>query len=150
VPWLSTVARFALGVVWLVAGLLKVGDPAAAERAVRAYDLLPEALVPAVAHGQPFLEIALGLLLIAGVAVRELAAVSVVLLVLFMAAVASAWARGLQIDCGCFGGGGEVNGDQTWAYVTELLRDAALLAGSIWLFLRPRTRWELFREENPS
>ena len=49
-----------------------------------------------------------------------------------------AWARGLSIDCGCFGGGGAVDPEQT-AYGRELLRDAGFLLLAGWLVVRPRT-----------
>ena len=41
------------GGVWIVAGALKLPDPAESVRAVRAYDLLPEAIVPAVGYLLP-------------------------------------------------------------------------------------------------
>jgi uncharacterized membrane protein YphA (DoxX/SURF4 family) len=150
VPWLSTACRAVLGVVWLVAGGLKLPDPAAAERAVRAYRLLPEGLVAPVAFGLPALEIAVGLLLLVGVFVRTAAVASGVLLLLFVAAVSSAWARGLSIDCGCFGGGGQVDPDQT-AYLSEILRDLGLLVLAAVLVVRPRSRLALVdRAEPPS
>ena len=138
-PWAGTVLRVGLGAVWVVAGALKLPDPAAAERAVRAYQLAPEGLVPLLAFGLPVLEIAVGLLLLAGAFVRPAAVASGLLLVLFLTAVGSAWARGLTIDCGCFGGGGEVDADST-AYLSEIVRDGALLAASLFLVVRPRTR----------
>ena len=49
-----------VGAVWIVAGLLKLPDPAASVRAVRAYDLLPEAIVPTVGHLLPVLEVVVG------------------------------------------------------------------------------------------
>ena len=52
-PWLATIARLGLGATFVVAGVLKLPDPAAAVRAVRAYQLLPEALVGPVAFGLP-------------------------------------------------------------------------------------------------
>ncbi len=125
-PWLATVARLVLGGVFVVAGVLKIPDPAAAVRAVRAYRLLPEPLVAPVAFGLPVLEIAVGLALLLGVFVRTAAIASAVLLVVFLVGVGSAWARGLQIDCGCFGNGGQVAAGQT-AYPLEVLRDGALL-----------------------
>ena len=67
VPWLATAARLVLGGVFVVAGVLKVPDPAAAVRAVRAYRLLPEPLVAPVAFGLPVVEIAVGLALLLGV-----------------------------------------------------------------------------------
>lgn len=57
---------------------------------------------------------------------RTAAVATAVMLAVFIAAIASAWARGLQIDCGCFGGGGEVAAGQT-AYASEIARDTALL-----------------------
>src|SRR5688572_776644 len=83
-PWLATVARLVVGGVFVVAGVLKVPDPAAAVRAVRAYRLLPEPLVAPVAFGLPVLEIAVGLALLLGVFVRRAAIASAVLLVVFL------------------------------------------------------------------
>jgi uncharacterized membrane protein YphA (DoxX/SURF4 family) len=141
-PWLATAARLLLGGVFLVAGLLKIPDPAAAVRAVRAYRLLPEALVAPVAFGLPVVEIAVGLALIVGVFVRTAAIASAVLLVVFLAGVGSAWARGLQIDCGCFGGGGQVAAADP-AYPAEILRDSALLLVALALARWPRSRLAL-------
>jgi uncharacterized membrane protein YphA (DoxX/SURF4 family) len=141
-PWLATAARALVGVVMVVAGALKVPDPAAAERAVRAYRLLPEGLVPAAAFGLPVLEIAAGLALLAGVYVRTAATVAAVLLVVYIAAIASVWARGLSIDCGCFGNGGQVAAGQT-AYPSEIARDVALLLVALALARWPRSRLAL-------
>jgi uncharacterized membrane protein YphA (DoxX/SURF4 family) len=143
-PWLGLAARLAVGGVFVVAGALKLPDPAAAVRAVRAYQLLPEPLVAPVAFGLPPVEIAVGLALLAGVFVRTAAIASAVLLVVFIAAVASAWSRGLPIDCGCFGDGGEVAAGQT-AYPAEILRDVALLVVALALAWWPRSRFALGR-----
>jgi uncharacterized membrane protein YphA (DoxX/SURF4 family) len=128
--------------VFLVAGALKMPDPAAAVRAVRAYRLLPEALVEPVAYGLPVLEIAAGLALVLGVFVRTAAIAAAVLLVVFLVGIGSAWARGLQIDCGCFGSGGEVAAADT-AYPAEVLRDVALLLVALALAWRPASRLAL-------
>ena len=143
-PWLATVARLVLGGVFVVAGALKIPDPAAAVRAVRAYRLLPEAVVAPVAFGLPVIEIAVGLALLLGVFVRTAAIAAAVLLVVFVAAVGSAWVRGLQIDCGCFGNGGQVAAGQT-AYPAEVLRDLALLVVALALAWRPTSRLALGR-----
>jgi uncharacterized membrane protein YphA (DoxX/SURF4 family) len=142
VLWSATVGRVILGGVFVVAGASKLPDPDAAVRAVRAYRLLPEWLVAPVAFGLPVLEIAVGLALLAGVFVRTAALASAVLLVVFLVGVGSAWARGLQIDCGCFGGGGEVARGET-AYPAEVLRDVALLLVALALAWRPRSRLAL-------
>ncbi|TCO51711.1 methylamine utilization protein MauE [Kribbella antiqua] len=140
--WVSLGARLVLGGVMLVAGALKVTDPETAAQAVRAYELLPSALVEPVGWGLPFLEIAIGLLLLVGFGVRAAAVAAGVFMVVFIAAVASAWARGLAIDCGCFGGGGQVAPGQT-KYLQEILRDLGLLALAAWLWLNPLSKFAL-------
>lgn len=139
-PWAATVVRLGLAAVWIWAGVSKIGDPDESLRAVRAYDVLPEWLAKAVAYGLPFVEIALAVLLLAGLVTRFAAIVSGVLLAVFIAGIASAWARGLTIDCGCFGGGGEVNSNDT-RYPLEILRDAGLLLLSAALALWPASRF---------
>ena len=134
----GTVARLGLAAVFLVSGVLKAIDPDTTYVAVRAYDLLPKLGVALVAGALPWLEIVIGLLLLVGIATRAVAVASAVLLLGFMAGVAQAWARGLSIDCGCFGGGGAVDPGQT-TYGRELLRDAGFLLLAGWLVVRPRT-----------
>ncbi|WP_232828301.1 MauE/DoxX family redox-associated membrane protein [Kribbella monticola] len=140
--WLSLVARLVLGGVMVVAGALKVPDPETATQAVRAYELLPASLDAPVGLILPFLEIAIGLLLIVGFGVRWAAFAAGVFMVVFIAAVSSAWARGLAIDCGCFGGGGQVAPGQT-KYLQEILRDVGLLALAGWLWFTPQSKFAL-------
>ena len=135
----GTVARLGLAAVFLVSGVLKAIDPDATYVAVRAYDVLPKLGVALVAGVLPWLEIVIGLLLLVGIATRAVAVASAVLLLGFMVGVTQAWARGLSIDCGCFGGGGAVDPGQT-TYGRELLRDAGFLLLAGWLVVRPRTR----------
>jgi uncharacterized membrane protein YphA (DoxX/SURF4 family) len=131
-------ARLGLGVVWLLSGIPKAANPRDTIVAVRAYDLLPRSLVEPVAGILPFLEIALGLLLIVGLATRLVAVLSAVVLIVFIGAVISAAARGLSIDCGCFGGGGAVAPDET-TYLAEILRDVGFLVLAGYLVVRPDT-----------
>ena len=84
----------------------------------------------------------LGLLLIVGLGTRVVAALSAVLFLAFIVGIASAWARGLQIDCGCFGGGG-FRADATAQYPWEIARDVGLLLMSAYLVWQGRTRLAL-------
>lgn len=139
--WVGVPARLVVGGVWVVAGALKLPDPAESVRAVRNYQLLPEAVVPLVGHALPVLEVLVGACLLAGVLVRGAAAASVVLMAAFIVGIASAWARGLSIECGCFGGAGGTVEDATAAYPWDIARDVGLLLASAWLVWRPRTPW---------
>lgn len=123
--WLTTLGRLLLGAVFAAASLTKITDPQGSVRAVRAYQLVPEAMVRPFAYALPYVELAVAVLLLLGLALRYAAGAAALMLVLFMAAVASAAFRGLRIDCGCFGGGGATDNPQ---YAVELLRDGALLA----------------------
>ncbi|MBC8091575.1 MAG: DoxX family membrane protein [Pseudonocardia sp.] len=134
----GTLARLGLAAVWLFSGVPKALDPDQTYVAVRAYDVLPPLGVELVAAGLPWLEIALAVLLLLGVGTRVVAIASAALLVVFMAGVTQAWVRGLSIDCGCFGGGGQVEPGRT-AYIEELVRDTGFLLLAAWLVLRPRT-----------
>ncbi|MFI0013670.1 DoxX family protein [Streptomyces sp. JUS-F4] len=141
-PWFALTARIALAVVWCWAGWAKIQDPAASPYALRAYRVLPESLVDPVGYGIPALELTLALLLLAGLRVRLGGTLSALLLLGFLAAIVSAWARGLSIDCGCFGGGGEVDPGDT-QYVQEVLRDLGLLLPSGLLIRWPASRFSL-------
>jgi uncharacterized membrane protein YphA (DoxX/SURF4 family) len=129
--------------VWIVAGAGKVTELSGSVRAVRAYRLLPEGIVTIVGAGLPFFEIALGLLLLAGVGTRIGAGVSAVVLAVFVAGIVSVWVRGLRIDCGCFGGGGALAADTAPSYGIEVARDLALLGVATFLAWLPASRWSL-------
>jgi hypothetical protein len=68
-------------------------------------------------------------------------------MVLFIIAIGQAWARGLSIDCGCFGGGGTIDPSQT-KYLEEILRDTGLALLGLYLLRYPLTKFAL--EKNKS
>ncbi|GIJ71939.1 hypothetical protein Voc01_068560 [Virgisporangium ochraceum] len=138
--WVRLAARLLLAGVWLVAGGTKVGDLQGSVRAVHAYDLLPYELSKVVGAALPFVEIAVGVLLVAGFATRVAATASAALLVVFIGGISAAWARGLNIDCGCFGGGGQLAAGESPSYFWEIARDVALLAVAVHLVWRPVSR----------
>lgn len=131
-PWLGVVARLVVGTVWIAAGAVKLPDPAASVEAVRAYQALPPDLVAPVGQLLPAVEVVVGAMLVLGLLTRGAGAVSAVLQLVFIVGIISVWVRGIDIDCGCFGGGG-YDPNATDAYKWEVLRDTALLAGSLFL-----------------
>lgn len=139
-PWLTLAGRLALGGVLLVAGYLKAGNAAKSKMAVRAYEVLPISIANLLGEILPWLEIGAGLLLILGVAVKWSSIFAAALMFTFVAAIAQAWARGLSIDCGCFGGGGQVAAAKT-RYLEEILRDLGLAITALYLIRYPLGRF---------
>jgi uncharacterized membrane protein YphA (DoxX/SURF4 family) len=140
--WVGLLLRLVVGTVWIVAGALKLPHPAESVAAVRAYQLLPADLVQPVGQLLPVIEVVIGLMLVVGLLTRGAAVLSAVLFVAFIIGIVSVWARGINIDCGCFGGGG-ANPDAASQYPWEIARDVALLAASVFLVWLPSTRLAL-------
>lgn len=114
--------RLLLGGVFLWAGAVKALDVPAFAGQVAAYQLLPYAWNYAVAATLPYVELLAGLLLVGNRCVKASALVTALLNGLFMVILLSVVARGLNIDCGCFGPDGGTTPLQA------LGRDAVLLA----------------------
>lgn len=128
------------GILLLWAGLAKAFERQQSILAVDAYDVLPSWAVEPVAVTLPGIEIALGLLLVLGLFTRFAGVATAALATVFVAGMAQAKARGLAIDCGCFGGGGPGEGVK-WR---DIIRDAAfVLAPGLYLAVRPRGPWQL-------
>lgn len=94
--------RWFLAVVFIYAALGKIADPAAFAQQIDHYRLLPWPAVAAAAVVLPWLELLCGLLLIGGRWIQGASLWLIVLNGVFIAAIASAMVRGLDIDCGCF------------------------------------------------
>ena len=139
-PWLTLLARLILGAVLLVAGALKVPNLPKSAMAVRAYEMLPIPIANFLGYTLPWIEIGLGLLLIVGVTVKISGALGALTMLAFIIAIAQAWARGLSIDCGCFGGGGTIDPEDT-KYLSEIIRDIGLMGLGIFLYLYPKGRF---------
>jgi uncharacterized membrane protein YphA (DoxX/SURF4 family) len=141
-PWLTLIARLVLGGVLLLAGALKIGNLQKSAMAVRAYELLPVSLANFLGYALPWVEIGVGLLLITGAAVRISGLIGAITMLAFIIAISQAWARGLSIDCGCFGGGGAIDPEDT-KYLSEIIRDLCLFILGIYLYYYPKGRFSL-------
>ena len=126
----------------VVAGWLKVTDITSSVQSVVAYELFSYEVARVVGTALPVVEIAVGVLLAVGLLTRASAAVGGLLMIVFIAGIASAWARGLSIDCGCFGTGGPVDPEDT-RYLSEILRDLGLLALAAWAVIPVAEGWAI-------
>lgn len=94
--------QIALGAVFVAAAIPKIADPPAFAHMIYNYRLTPGGLVNALALVMPWIELVVGILLIAGVWKREAALVAAAVLLVFLGAIGWNLARGHAVDCGCF------------------------------------------------
>lgn len=141
-PFITLICRLLLGGVLLVAGGLKAFKPSESAGAVAAYKILPTNLAHLIGYALPWLEIAIGILLIIGLSTRFAAVIGTGVMIIFIAAIISVWARGILIDCGCFGGGGEIDPGET-KYLSTILRDLGFFLLGVYLYYFPKGRFGL-------
>ncbi len=139
-PWITLLVRIGLGSVLIIAGGLKAVNPQKSAMAVRAYEVLPIPVANFFGFVLPWSEIAIGLLLILGAFVRIAGLLSAAIMLLFILAISQAGLRGLNIDCGCFGGGGKVAEGET-KYLAEIFRDIGFMLMGLYAYRFPRGKF---------
>ncbi len=126
----KTVISWSLRVImaglFLYAGFVKAMQPDIFLRDIESYRLLPYQASLLVALYLPWLEITAGLALLLPSWSRASAGLLAGLMTVFLVAIISAWARGLDISCGCFGAT-EAKTNYPWLMLRDCLMLAALL-----------------------
>ena len=130
-PALVRVAGIAIGLVFIVAALAKIGDTAAFAAQVHNFRLTPIALENLVAMILPWVELVAGTALVIGARSRAAAWICAALMIVFTLGVAQAAARGLDFQCGCFG-----KGDGSTIGLVKLLENVGLTAVALIATLR--------------
>jgi uncharacterized membrane protein YphA (DoxX/SURF4 family) len=100
ITWLC---RLVVGGAFIYAGVVKIIDPAAFAKDIGNYQLMPDITIHLLAITLPWIEVVAGLLVLLGWWMRASLIVIGAMLVVFVAAISAALARGLDISCGCFG-----------------------------------------------
>jgi putative oxidoreductase len=129
--WLIIVVRVVVGVVFIYAGALKIREPLQFADNISSFSILPGFFIVPLALWLPAFEILTGALVAIGL-FRQAAALGLVIIsAVFLAAISSALARGLTIDCGCFGTS-MPSRQRMWL---DLGRDVLLLSGALVAYL---------------
>jgi putative oxidoreductase len=124
-------ARLAIAAVFLYAAVPKIIDPPGFAKSIYNYQMMPDAVINPMALFLPWLELFTALALLGVPALRRGALWLLGgMLVVFVVAISSAMARGLNIDCGCF----STTGEGTRAALPHLILDIVLLAAAFWLW----------------
>src|SRR5713226_9060971 len=118
---LVLIGRLCLGAIFLYAAYTKLRHPwILFAMSVNSYQVLPEWGVTLVARTLPWLELAVGALLLTGYQLRWVAAAAAALLAFFFSLMLRSYFQGQGIDCGCFGFGEKLG-------VRTLVRDGGLV-----------------------
>jgi len=143
--WVGTLFRLVLAGIWFWSGMAKLLETdLARSQAIAAYRIFPASWVDFLGWALPISEVVLAILLLLGLFTRLAAIGTALLMTAFIIGISSVWIRGYSIDCGCFGGGGDISEDgKTWRYSSELLRDFLFTGMAVWLIAWPRTKFSL-------
>ena len=102
VNYIVLLVRLVLVAAFLLAAIPKIQDPVAFAISVESYRILTGQAVLWVALVLPWLELIIGLGLLVPKVRRASSLLIILLLFIFVGLHASAWIRGLDIDCGCY------------------------------------------------
>src|SRR5438445_13032081 len=125
------IVEFAVGGIFVYAGVIKVIDPIQFGIDIDNYKTLPWFISVRLAFYLPWLEIVCGLTLIFRFLYRGGLSILTALILIFVGATIAAKARGLDITCGCFG-----HASKNWNFTSHLLLDLLILAVALVLFSR--------------
>lgn len=137
------VCRLFLAGVFLYTGYIKLESPLQFAAVLSGYQLFPDALIVAITNYFPWVEIALGILLLVGWKIRYAAIAACGLLTTFVVLLGVTWMRGIDANCGCF------SFDDRITPLT-LLRDAFIILPALYLAVEPALRAQLNRRARPA
>jgi putative oxidoreductase len=126
---------FAIGGLFIYAGVIKAFDPIGFANDIDNYKLLPWTLCVRFAFFLPWLEMFCGLALITRRLYLGGLLILTALTSVFIGASIVDKARGLDITCGCFG-----HASKNLGFTWHLVLDFALLVGLIALYFSSRAR----------
>lgn len=133
----AMVLRMALGALFVWTGWIKTTDFNAFLFSVRSFQILDDPWAAWVAMGLPWLEIIAGAALVTGLCIEGGLTVIAGMLGVFLWAIIHSWQRGLDLNCGCFGGDASVSD-----YHDLIRRDIVLLTLALTLLVH---RWIVHR-----
>jgi len=137
-PWLIIFLRILLGIIFIYASYDKILDPGKFARDITNYHIIPMGFENLIALIIPWLELFIGIGLIAGFMVNGASIISGGLMVIFILFILQATLRGFNIECGCGLKDGEMVG---W---NKILENLVFLGASFFVFQRQKKLFELF------
>ncbi len=139
--FLTLISRLAIGGMYIIASYYKIIEPASFAKSIWQYHMVPGMLINLIALILPWLELIIGVAIIVGWAYRGAVLWANLMLVVFIVALGSTIARGIDIDCGCFKAGQTATGP-AWK---SFWFDVVAILFSVQLWVSRSVRWRLQR-----
>jgi len=125
--------RGLLAGIFLYTGYIKVESPLQFAAVMFGYKLFPDSLILPLSHYFPWIEIALGILLLIGWKIRYVSMGACGLLTTFIVILAVTYLRGIDANCGCFSFEDRIT-------PFTIARDALILLPALYLAVEPQLR----------
>jgi len=138
---ITLVVRLVVGVTFIIASYYKIVEPASFARSIWYYHMVPGVLINLMSLFLPWLELVCGICLVLGVCYRGAVTLVNLMVLVFLVALSTAIARGINIDCGCFKAA-QVSSESAWE---ALWFDLGLIVLTLQLLFSRSRRWMLTR-----
>ena len=135
---INLLIRLFIGSVFIITGISKIIDPVLFAKEISNYRMLPELSINLFAIILPWIELIVGILFIFGIKVKANLLLLMGMLLMFNFGVSIAWARGLNINCGCFS-----NLARETVGIGKLSENFAMFAALCFMFFFPDNRFSL-------
>lgn len=126
---INLILRLSIGGYFIYASYSKIIDPFTFIEQIRAYEMVPDPINTIMGLFLPWVELFCGIGMILGIFIVPSSVLISGMLLVFIIALSSAISRGLEINCGCTGGGKEDGSN----LVKQLLIDIPMFLGSLFL-----------------
>jgi len=135
---INLLIRIIVGSIFIITGISKIIDPVLFAKEITFYRMLPDFSINLIAIILPWIELVVGVLFILGVRVKANILILAGMLLMFNFAVSVAWARGLNINCGCFS-----NLAKETVGLGKLSENFAMFFALVFMFFFPNNRFSL-------
>jgi putative oxidoreductase len=140
--YLLLIIRLVLGSIFIYSAAMKIIDTGYFVKSLENYKLLPVESLNIFALIIPSLELIVGIFLLLGLFVKESALIGSIMMIVFIAAIAIALSKGLNIECGCFG-----TADASRVGLLKIIEDFFILLGFIWLSITGSDFLSILKED---
>jgi len=136
--YISFIFRIVVGLIFFYAGIVKISFPGDFALSVQNYQMVPLPMTNLIAILIPWIEIICGIFIIFGFLSKGSPLLMSVLVFIFIIALTRAWILGLDIECGCFGKGSNIN-------LFDIGKDILLLLLCLHILKFPSSKFALDR-----